>query len=161
MTKRTWWMSCRSALGLYASFLKGQGHQGILPLVKGTIWGKLYIPTFLAFQEHHGNNLGAWRQSPSLPLWRTRPGALPELACWHDYCKTWAEMWIPVHKTIASWCATVLHVLCPPKQCFPSHVWTKNSYKFNIYVTLIHNPGRQFTLSFECFECCLFHHVER
>ena len=26
---------------LYASFLKGQGHQGIFSLVKGTLWGKL------------------------------------------------------------------------------------------------------------------------
>ena len=44
--------------GLYSSFLKGQGHQGIPR--------QLYIFT-RAFQGHQGNDQGAWRQSPSLP----------------------------------------------------------------------------------------------
>ena len=45
--------------GLYASFLKGQGHQGIFSVAKGTLWGNC------KFQGHQGNGKG----SPPLPPW--------------------------------------------------------------------------------------------
>ena len=47
---------------LYASFVKGQGHRGILSLVKGTLWGNWKF-LLRAFQGHQGNDQGAWRQS--------------------------------------------------------------------------------------------------
>ena len=51
-------MGIRHFLGLYASFLKWQGHQGIFFLVEGTLGGKL-ISTG-AFQGHQGNYQGAF-----------------------------------------------------------------------------------------------------
>ena len=50
----------------YALFLKGQGHQGISYLVKGTLMRKLLISTG-AFPVHQGNDQGVWRQSPLFP----------------------------------------------------------------------------------------------
>ena len=44
--------------GMYASFLKGKGHKGMFPLVKGTLLGKMNISTG-AFQGHDGNGQGA------------------------------------------------------------------------------------------------------
>ena len=60
-----------------ASFLKGQGHQGIFhklifSLVKGTLWENCkFLP--VAFQGHQGNDQGTWRQSHLLPLWSILP----------------------------------------------------------------------------------------
>ena len=45
---------------LYASFLKGQEHQGISSLVRGTLLGNCKFLTW-ALQGHQGNDQGAWR----------------------------------------------------------------------------------------------------
>ena len=52
--------------GLYASFLKGQGHQDIFSLVKGTLLDNC---KFLLehFKDVKVNDQGAWRQLPLLP----------------------------------------------------------------------------------------------
>ena len=45
--------------GLYALFLKGQGHQGIFSLVKGTLWGNFFCEHFKgtkAMTRGHGGN---------------------------------------------------------------------------------------------------------
>ena len=50
---RTWWAERKP--GLYALFLKGQWHQGIFSLVKGTLCKHFNISTG-AFQGHQGND---------------------------------------------------------------------------------------------------------
>ena len=52
-------------IGLYAlKALEGQGHQCIFSLVRASYEE---IVTTGEFQGHQGNDMGAWRQSPSLP----------------------------------------------------------------------------------------------
>ena len=42
--------------GLYVSFLKGQGHQGIYPLVKGTLWANCQFYWSISRAPRHEDN---------------------------------------------------------------------------------------------------------
>ena len=69
--KRFWYLLHHSCLACVLLFSKGQGHQGILSMLKGTRWGNC---KFLEhFKGTKGNDQGAWRQPSSLPLWSIRP----------------------------------------------------------------------------------------
>ena len=60
--------------GLYASFLKGQGHRGIFFLVKGTLWWncKIVLEHFKGIKAmtrgHGGNRLCCLREVSGLPI---------------------------------------------------------------------------------------------
>ena len=63
--------------GQYASFLKGQGHQGSFSLLKSTLCGncKFLLEQFKATKAlTRGQEGNRRRQSPSLPPWSIRPG---------------------------------------------------------------------------------------
>ena len=70
--------------GLYASFLKGQGHQGIFSLVKGALWGNCKFLLW-AFQGHQSNDKGQRRQSPPLPPWDIRPVVFSRCFSWNNF----------------------------------------------------------------------------
>ena len=60
------------------NFERGRAPRHLL-LGKGLPMMKLWF-SIRALQGHQGIDQGAWRQSPSLPLWRIKP----ESSNWHD-----------------------------------------------------------------------------
>ena len=72
--------------GLCASFLKGQGHQGIFSLVKATLWGNCefllgHFNGTKAMTTGHGGNRLCWLCEVS------------GLSCTYFYGKRWSVQW--------------------------------------------------------------------